>query len=217
MVTSPLQRTWASTPAVQVVAGSRHTCILTSAGTVHCWGANSVGEAGDGTIVTPRNPGQVRNPAGTGFLTGIVEIAASSSMTCARTASNATYCWGYGASLPRRVQTSTTDTTPVDFSAFLGEGNAFAAGVAGLTAGAPRFVTPIAVAGSTVFRQGAAFPTTGVVVDIAGSSGTEGAASAIACAIHEPGLQCYGVNTYGEVGDGTRSPRTSFTDVLPPL
>jgi len=41
---------------IDVTAGFRHTCALTSSGAVHCWGNNEHGELGDGTTALRQQP-----------------------------------------------------------------------------------------------------------------------------------------------------------------
>lgn len=38
------------TQAIQITAGSSHTCALFTSGTVRCWGRNWFGQLGDGTL-----------------------------------------------------------------------------------------------------------------------------------------------------------------------
>jgi hypothetical protein len=42
--------------AVEVAAGTAHTCAITSSGAVFCWGANVAGERGDGSVPRPLVP-----------------------------------------------------------------------------------------------------------------------------------------------------------------
>ncbi|MFN8507435.1 MAG: hypothetical protein U0547_07700 [Dehalococcoidia bacterium] len=78
-----------------VAAGADHTCGLTRAGTVRCWGANDRGQLGNGTGDQALVPTPV-----IGLPAGVVAIAAYGNTTCAITAGAVLYCWGdslYGA------------------------------------------------------------------------------------------------------------------------
>ncbi len=75
--------------AVQVVAGNAHACVLRESGAVACWGANTVGQLGDGSF-EPR-PSTVEIPG-----LRAVELAAGDFHTCGRTAQGQLWCWGLG-------------------------------------------------------------------------------------------------------------------------
>ncbi len=87
------------TGVVDVVAGVGHTCALTDAGEVLCWGTDSGGQLGNGAGVTDSElPMQVLDTTGSAPLTGVVQIAAGGDDTCAVTDAKELLCWGYDTS-----------------------------------------------------------------------------------------------------------------------
>ncbi|MBK8049785.1 MAG: RCC1 repeat-containing protein [Anaerolineales bacterium] len=73
----------------QIGGGSAHTCALTIAGGVKCWGSNQYGQLGDGTLNARHLPVDV-----IGLTSGVKAIAAGSYHTCATTDADAVLCWG---------------------------------------------------------------------------------------------------------------------------
>ena len=89
---------WPTRAAVPVVlvslaAGGEHTCGLTAAGAAYCWGSNSHGQLGNGTI---GGTNSVAAPVG-GGLTFVV-LSTGGAHTCGVTPDGSIYCWGANAS-----------------------------------------------------------------------------------------------------------------------
>ncbi|MCH7718968.1 MAG: hypothetical protein IIB21_05810, partial [Chloroflexi bacterium] len=77
------------TGVASIAAGGSHTCALTTAGVLKCWGINTFGRLGEGTI------GGIRpTPVDVVGLTGVASIAAGGSHTCALTTAGGAKCWG---------------------------------------------------------------------------------------------------------------------------
>lgn len=77
-------------PVAALAAGNAHTCALSLAGAVFCWGANAAGQLGDGTTTA-----RVVPTAATGLNVAVAGITASADRTCALTAIGTVLCWGY--------------------------------------------------------------------------------------------------------------------------
>jgi alpha-tubulin suppressor-like RCC1 family protein len=74
---------------VQIAAGGGYTCARRTTGAVLCWGANSVGQLGDGTRERRLTPTPVN------LIGNAVEISVGVNATsCARLSSGAVSCWG---------------------------------------------------------------------------------------------------------------------------
>ena len=75
--------------ASDISVGFDHACLVTTDGTVECWGGNSYGQLGDGTLQDHTVPSVVM-----GLPDSAVSVNASGSFTCVVTVSNSAWCWG---------------------------------------------------------------------------------------------------------------------------
>lgn len=80
---------------VAIDAGYQHTCALSAAGRVFCWGNNYSGQLGDGTMVGRTAPVTV---ATSGALNGqtVTALTAGDSTTCILNTTGQAFCWGDG-------------------------------------------------------------------------------------------------------------------------
>jgi alpha-tubulin suppressor-like RCC1 family protein len=86
------------TGVVQVAAGYDHCLALLSDGSVVAWGNNDRGQLGNGTSGSGTGkayPVRVRGVGGSGYLTGVVEIAAGYKCSLARLSDGRVVAWGY--------------------------------------------------------------------------------------------------------------------------
>jgi alpha-tubulin suppressor-like RCC1 family protein len=105
-----------------ITVGGLHTCALTTAGGVKCWGYNFAGALGDGSSTDRHTPVNVL-----GLTSGVVAIAAGFGHSCAITAARAVECWGYNSFGQLGDGSKAGHLTPVEVSGL-------ASGVVGLAA-----------------------------------------------------------------------------------
>ena len=82
--------------AKAVVAGENHTCALTAANTVRCWGRSDVGQLGQGSV---NSLGDNEKPSVAGDVDvggKVTQLAAGRDHTCALMETGAVRCWGGG-------------------------------------------------------------------------------------------------------------------------
>jgi alpha-tubulin suppressor-like RCC1 family protein len=69
--------------------GGSHSCAVTAAGALQCWGWNGHGQLGDGTTTNRLTPTAV-----SGMGTNVTAVSAGGAHTCARKSDNTVWCWG---------------------------------------------------------------------------------------------------------------------------
>lgn len=200
-------------PVSAIAAGGRHTCALTAAGSVFCWGNNDAGQLGDGTETKKNTPVEV-----VGLTNGARAITAGGAHTCALTTAGGVKCWGANDSGQLGDGTETNATTPVDV---LGLTN----GIIAVEAGGHH---TCALSGSGVVKcwgdneDGQLGDGTTVdkntPVDVMGL--TRGARVIAAggyhtCAVTAAGgALCWGDNSQGQLGNGAEADKTAPSQVI---
>jgi alpha-tubulin suppressor-like RCC1 family protein len=194
------------------IAASDHTCAITAGGGVKCWGDNSAGGLGDGTMTATATPVDVA-----GLASGVDAIAAGDRYSCALTKGGGVKCWGYNEFGQLGNGTTTDSALPVD--------------VVGLTSGvdaiAARGEHTCALITARVKCWGANLngqlgdgttTSSNLPVDVTGlSSGIIAIATGgeHTCAIASGGsVKCWGWNSVGQLGIGTTSDRSTPVDVV---
>ncbi len=91
----------------RLVAGSTHTCKLSSDGAAYCWGGNGQGQGGIGELST-----RIRQPMAVATTLRFVRLAAGYVHTCGLTADGSAYCWGWNGRGELGDGTTQTRTVP---------------------------------------------------------------------------------------------------------
>jgi alpha-tubulin suppressor-like RCC1 family protein/sugar lactone lactonase YvrE len=106
---TPVAASGLSSGAVTLAAGDgdSHTCAVMGDGTLRCWGANTDGQLGDGTIVSRSTPVPVSG------LSGGLRVTAGKTHTCALTSAGAVTCWGDNSAGQLGSGTLVSRTVPV--------------------------------------------------------------------------------------------------------
>ncbi len=201
-----------------VAAGSQHTCAITNANSVYCWGDGALGEMGNGTTLTvnkrPANP-----------VSGLTDASAISAggyadtgHTCALTGSGSSHgvvCWGsdvYGQLGNGSV--ANFSTTPV---------NSLGSGVSAIAVGVNHSCAlmndgTLRCWGSDSSGQlgdGVYSISTTPIAVLGGESGVTqvGTGDRNTCALINGKVYCWGNNRDFQLGDGSSINRPALTEV----
>ncbi len=216
--------------ALSLSAGASHTCVVTRAHTVKCWGDNNGGELGNGTI-----GGSSAAPLDVVNLTDAVSVSTSLdgpfSATCAVTQSGAAKCWGGwkpGATAPAPedvagLTSGVISVSPsggvVDGCALMSPGSVSCWGPFGpppsTATGLPSDIVSMALGGYD--QTGCVRTASGTVSCFNFSGGQASGVSAISgisgasqlscgsthcCVVVAGQVKCWGFDQYGQLGDG---------------
>ena len=211
---APVAVTGLSSGVIAISAGLDHTCAVTSAGAVKCWGYNPFGQLGNSSTTNSSTPVNV-----TGLSTGIAAIAAGGTgHTCALTTTGAVKCWGNNSAGQLGNSSTTNSSTPVDVTGLSAGVTAITTGdlhtCALTTAGGVKcwgynyygqlgFVNP---GDESIIPGDVTGLTTGVTAITAGVYHT--------CALTTAGaVKCWGYNWYGQLGNSSTADAISPVNV----
>jgi hypothetical protein len=175
-----------------ISAGIFHTCGVTTTGVGYCWGVNS-GSIGDGTTTDRIVPTPVA-----GGLT-FRQISAGFYYTCGVTSTGQAYCWGGNAYF-----NYTTRPIPIDLGLTFASVSASWTHTCGLATNGTVYCWGNNQVGqlgdgTTTSRQNL-IPVAGGLTFITLSTGNDG----YSCGVTTSGsAYCWGLNAYGQLGDGT--------------
>ncbi len=211
--TAPVQVSGLTTGVQAIAAGGDTSCAVTTAGAVKCWGYNGDGQLGNGSTVDSNVPVQV-----SGLTSGVKAIASGGGLggfghTCALTTGGGVQCWGSNSNGQLGNGTTTDSTTPVPVSDLTSGIKAISAGgfnaCALTTTGA---VQCWGFGGDGELGNGDTVDSSTPVQVTGLTSGVQalGTGTYHSCAVTAGGgVQCWGYNPSGELGNGTTTDSTT--------
>jgi len=203
--------TYSSLPAqvtgfnpIQISAGDEHTCGVGSTGAVYCWGKNTYGQLGNNTTTNSNTPVLV-----SGLSTGVSNVQAGGAFSCAQKTDGAVWCWGYNNHGQLGNNTTTNSSIPVPVSGLTAGVQALSTG--GFHACAIRANNAVWCWGFNTYGQLGDGTTIDKLIPVWTGMATLGMSVASVstgashtCARHTSGaLYCMGLNSSGQIGDGT--------------
>jgi alpha-tubulin suppressor-like RCC1 family protein len=175
---------------VAIAAGSNHMCAINASGAVICWGANSRGQIGNNSTVTAAALATVQG------LTDAVSISAGAFYTCAVRAGGGASCWGANDAGELGAIDSLEHLTPTPVEQTVQHL------LFGSTLASPLTNVVAITTGTGTGPLYLLYPTPHI------QSGEQ------TCALLASGVvECWGDNSFGEIGDGTQVARPRPTVV----
>ncbi|PKO19145.1 MAG: hypothetical protein CVU39_00920 [Chloroflexi bacterium HGW-Chloroflexi-10] len=204
---TPVNVSGLSSGVIAISAGTSHSCALTSDGGVKCWGWNEGGQLGIGTLTNSSIPATV-----SGLGSGVMAIASGLGHSCALNRNGEVKCWGYN-EYGQLGNNSTADSLiPVSVSGLRGVSGISAANLhtCALTNSGAVYCWGLNDVGE--LGNGSTTNASQPVMVSGLSSGITAisAGGFQTCSLTQnAGVNCWGDNTYGQVGDGTNTHRST--------
>jgi alpha-tubulin suppressor-like RCC1 family protein len=195
------------TDAVQISAGTAHTCALISDGTVECWGWNDAGQLGNGATKASAIPIAVIG------ITSAIQVSAGGGHTCAVLSDAKVKCWGYngdsqlgdGVASHGYTNYDEEDISPIPVE------------VTGLTnatrVSAGVFRTCAVLLDGKVKCWGGSSRTPVEVSGIANATQISAGGGHTCALLSDHTLKCWGGNHSGQLGNGTTTPSSTPVEV----
>jgi cysteine-rich repeat protein len=200
------------TGVTEISGGRIHNCARKSDGTVWCWGYNNYGQLGDGSRSNRSAPVQARG------LTGVRNVTTGVNHTCAVMNNGSAKCWGYGwyHNVTNTSRRSSYYTTPVDVGGVSGvsEMKAYGYGSCYRRANGTVGCFGYGCHGQMGNGQSSCYNYGNRTVSNLSNAVELGGGYYHMCARDADGnVKCWGYNSYGQLGDGTTTQRTSPVQV----
>jgi len=192
--------------------GSNHSCAVTAAGAVKCWGRGSEGQLGTGAVTDSLTPTTV-----SGLATGASAVALGNYYSCALTTTGGVKCWGDNLSGQLGDGTTTASLVPVDVSGLQ-------SGVSNISAGQEHACATLDTGEVRCWGNNASgrlgdgtttnssVPVTVVGISSNGERVIVGGNHSCAI-VSGNGLKCWGRNQFGQLGIGSNTDSLTAVDV----
>jgi hypothetical protein len=190
-----------------LAAGDNHTLALKEDGTVWAWGANNLGQVGNGTMTHQSSPVQV--------LTGVVAIAAGGEHSLAVKADGSVWGWGRNTNSQLGDGTTFTRLSPVQSTGITTAVQVAAGSNHTLVLMADRTVWAMGanslgqIGDGTTTQRTTAVPVLGLSGATTIAAGTDVSAAIVSDAAGAGWVATWGKNTVGQLGDGSLLTRLS--------
>ena len=207
-------------PAKAIAAGSAHTCAILTDGRVQCWGDNARGQLGDGSREDRTSPVLVST-----LRDVIATVAAGHFHTCALAVDGDLWCWGSNNRGQLGTGTWESSRTPIRVTGVPGDATALSAGLDHTCAlfkskspycwgsNRARQLGQDAPGVASVPRLLELAPLNNGVAPMSGIPAIVGGRYHTCLITPNRGVQCWGRNSDGQLGDGTQLPRSQPVNI----
>ena len=183
----------------RISAGGGHSCAVVNGG-VQCWGFNGNGQLGNGGTASKMIPVQAIAPG-----SGAIAVSAGDSHTCA-VVKGGVKCWGNNANGKLGNNSTVQSTVPV---IAIAEGSRATVVTAGFSHSCAVVDEGVQCWGSNANGELGTSDTVPSLIPVqvipamSGLHPAVAAGNAFTCVVRNGGVQCWGINNAGQLGDGS--------------